>query len=285
MIFRAVYKLAEGILCDPSTKVFVWDRGYIFLFNFFTSMMGLNFFASLAVSGVMNTLFDLSIHYPEKLKLLRYIGYFMSAGTIAGFYVYSYYQGKPDPSITGDNTAGASLGTDYLSLFVLALIAGCVSFGGAYTTIPFIYNIAVTKGAWITPQQFLDAVAIVNMLPTPLVSFVATIGFIGNGVGGSILMLIGIFLPATILPIIGHDFLQKVAENEIVHPFLDGVASAVLGLLLMTSLNFLKQTVLTGLDSAVFFISFAALFWFTNKFTQPLLIICAAIAGQILYLK
>ncbi len=106
-----------------------------------------------------------------------------------------------------------------------------------YTTIPFIYNIAVQRAGFITPQQFLDALAICNMLPTPLVSFVATIGFIGNGIGGSVLMLIGIFLPATIFPIISHDILQRMVDNEIVQPFLDGVASAVIGLLIQTALN------------------------------------------------
>jgi chromate transporter len=73
------------------------------------------------------------------------------------------------------------------------------------------------------------------MLPTPLVSFVATIGFLGGGIGGAILMLIGIFLPATIFPIIGHDLLQRAVDNEFVQPFLDGVASAVIGLLVQTA--------------------------------------------------
>jgi chromate transport protein ChrA len=77
------------------------------------------------------------------------------------------------------------------------------------------------------------------MLPTPLVSFVATIGFIGGGIGGSILMLIGIFTPATFFPIIGHEILQKLVDNELVQPFLDGVAAAVLGLLLQTAFQVL----------------------------------------------
>ena len=89
----------------------------------------------------------------------------------------------------------------------------------------------------MTDQQFLDALAICNMLPAPLVSFVATIGFIGHGVRGSILMLIGIFLPATIFPIIGHELLHQMVENRVVQPFLDGVAAAVLGLLVQTAFN------------------------------------------------
>lgn len=158
----------------------------------------------------------------------------------------------------------------------------CIS---QYTTIPFVFNIAVTQAGYVTPQQFLDAIGICSMLPTPLVSFVATIGFLGNGIGGAVLMLIGIFLPATLLPIIGHDFLQKIVDNDLAHPFLEGVAAAVIGLLVQISFEFLLNVVVTGLDAAVFAMSLSVLFHFSNKFTQPILIIVAALAGQTLYTK
>jgi chromate transporter len=67
-----------------------------------------------------------------------------------------------------------------------------VTFGGAYTTLPFIYAAAVTSGEWLTEQQFLDAIAITNMMPTPLVTFVTLVGWIGHGLGGAIVIAIGI---------------------------------------------------------------------------------------------
>jgi uncharacterized membrane protein YphA (DoxX/SURF4 family) len=76
----------------------------------------------------------------------------------------------------GDTSStGAGADTSYGSCFILGFIAGCVSFGGAYTTLPFIYSIAVTQAGYLTNQQFLDSLAICNMLPTPLVSFVVTV--------------------------------------------------------------------------------------------------------------
>ena len=54
------------------------------------------------------------------------------------------------------------------SIFELGLIAGLVTFGGAYTTLPFIYSTAVVSAGWLSPQQFLDAVAIVNMVSCAL---------------------------------------------------------------------------------------------------------------------
>ena len=59
--------------------------------------------------------------------------------------------------------------------------------------------------------------------------------FIANGFGGAILLCLGMFTPATIMPILGHDLLQWAVDNSVVQPCLDGVAAAVLGLLLQTA--------------------------------------------------
>ena len=72
-------------------------------------------------------------------------------------------------------------------------------------------------------------------------------------------------------------------DNKLVGPFLDGVGAAVIGLLLLTAFQFVQSVVETGVDSVAFLLAFAALFHFTDKYTQPLVLIVAAIAGQVLY--
>lgn len=163
------------------------------------------------------------------------------------------------------------------------LTKGLVTFGGAYTTLPFIYTVAVEKGKWLTQRAFLDSIAITNVNPTPLVTFVTMVGFIGNGIGGAIVMIIGIFLPALSFTFIGHNYFEYAVDNKFVQPFLDGVASAVIGLLTLTAFQFIQSVVLTGVDAIVFFLAYWALFHFSHKHTQPLVIIMSAIAGQVLY--
>ena len=46
-------------------------------------------------------------------------------------------------------------------------------------------------------------------MPTPLVTFVTMVGYVGHGIGGAVLMTIGIFLPAFSFTIIGHEFLKQ----------------------------------------------------------------------------
>jgi chromate transport protein ChrA len=281
LIFRGTYKLADGAMKAPGTTTFSWHRGFLFLFCFLTSAIKLNFFISLGVAGIMNSLFE----HPTLPQWREYIAYFIAACTIGFYILYCQYEGVPSGSLMG-GSGGFSQGgnpTSNGSLFVLGLIAGLVTFGGAYTTLPFIYSSAVTSGGWLTSGQFLDALAITNMMPTPLVSFVTMVGYIGNGIEGSLLMTLGIFLPAISFTVIGHRFFEKVVDNKLVEPFLEGVSSAVIGLLLLTAFQFVKGVISDGVDAVVFFLSFCAVFHFTDRYTQPITIVVAAIAGQVLY--
>lgn len=276
MIFRATYKLADGALKNKK-KEFSWDKGFLCMFCFLCSVIRLNFFISLAVAGIMNSIFE-----HEKIPYRQFIAYFIAACTIGFYVLYCVYEGIPGGSLIGGNI-GSAKGTTYTSLFELGLIAGMVTFGGAYTTLPFIYAAAVESGGWLTQQDFLSAIAITNMMPTPLVTFVTLVGYVGHGIGGAVVMTIGIFMPAFSFTIIGHEFFESFVDNEYVEPFLDGVGAAVIGLLLQTSFQFVKHVIETGTDSVAFLLAFAALFHFTDKFTQPLVLIVAAIAGQVLY--
>lgn len=276
MIFRATYKLGEGALKDKHTKTFSWDRGFLFLFTFLTAVIRLNFFIALGVCGVMNSLFESNIKHKHNLA-------YLCAGSTIGFYIlYVALEGVPSESMVGgaDSTVSS---TSLTSLFELGLIAGMVTFGGAYTTLPFIFSVAVQSGKWLEEGEFLDAIAITNMMPTPLVTFVTLVGWIGNGVGGALIMVLGIMLPAFSFTFIGHNFFEHLVDNKYVEPFLDGVSASVIGLLLMTAFQFVKGVVESGVDAVVFFLSFAVVFHFTDKYTQPLAIIVSAMAGQVLY--
>lgn len=196
MIFRATYKLSEGAL-KHKDKTFSWDRGFLCMFCFLTSVLGLNFFIALAVAGIMNTVFE-----SESVSFKQYVAYLIGLTTIGFYLLYVGLAGWPSASLIGGDIGSAN-GTTYSSLLELGLIAGMVTFGGAYTTLPFIYAAAVQGGGWLSERQFLDAIAITNMMPTPLVTFVTMVGYIGHGIGGAILMTIGIFLPAFSFTIIG----------------------------------------------------------------------------------
>src|SRR3546814_2863975 len=98
----------------------------------------------------------------------------------------------------GSASAGQSVASQkrwLLGLFFSGLKAGLLTFGGAYTVIPFLRADAVGNG-WMTDAQFLDGLALSGILPAPLIIFSTFIGYFGGGPLGAIVMTVGIFLPA-----------------------------------------------------------------------------------------
>lgn len=109
------------------------------------------------------------------------------------------------------------------NLFALGLVAGSLSFGGAYTAIPFIQVEAVLKGGWLPARIFLDGIAIGNILPAPLVIFATFVGFqggladgsLGTAFAGAVIITTGMFFPCFVFTIAGHGLLEKLVRNKV----------------------------------------------------------------------
>jgi chromate transporter len=126
-----------------------------------------------------------------------------------------------------------------LELFGYGLRTGLLTFGGAYTAIPFLQHDAVVVGAWMTNQQFLDGLALSSILPAPLIIFSTFVGYLGNGFWGAVMITVGVFLPAFAFTLIGHEFFERLVDNQRLHAFLDGVTAGVVGLIAATAVQLL----------------------------------------------
>ena len=128
-------------------------------------------------------------------------------------------------------------------IFFEGLKAGLLTFGGAYTVIPFLRESAVSGHHWLTSGQFVDGLALSGILPAPLIIFSTFVGYVAGGLGGGLAMTVGIFLPAFVFPIFLHRYLVAVAENERLRPFLLGVAAGVVGLIAAVTVQIVKTSV------------------------------------------
>jgi chromate transporter len=139
---------------------------------------------------------------------------------------------SPDaaPMLTAAGTASV------LALFAAGLKAGLLTFGGAYTAIPFVRADAVGKG-WVSEGQFLDGVALGGIIPAPLVIVATFVGFLAGGLAGGLAITAGIFLPAFAFALLFYDRLEKIVENERLHALLEGVAAAVVGIIAATAID------------------------------------------------
>lgn len=129
-----------------------------------------------------------------------------------------------------------------LALFGYGLRTGLLTFGGAYTAIPFLQHDAVEAGRWMTNAQFVDGLALSGILPAPLIIFATFVGYLGGGPWGAIALTAGAFLPAFLFTIIGHTLLERLIATPAVHTFLDGVTAGVVGLIAVTSASIVWAT-------------------------------------------
>lgn len=129
-----------------------------------------------------------------------------------------------------------------LALFWSGLKGGLLTFGGAYTAIPFIRNDTVGRG-WMTDAQFLDGLGLSGILPAPLVIFATFVGFVSGGLLGALAITAGMFLPAFAFSLIFYERLEAVVGDERLQHFLAGVAAAVVGLIAVTLIGLGRSAV------------------------------------------
>lgn len=170
-----------------------------------------------------------------------------------------------------------------LALFGYGLRAGLLTFGGAYTVIPFLQRDAVVVGGWMTGEQFLDGLALSGILPAPLIIFSTFVGYLGGGGLGALAITAGIFLPAFSFTLIGHDYMERLVENRALHNFLDGVTAGVVGLIGATALTLL----FTALDNPpavlIFVLGLLVLFAWKAKGAVAVVVLGAGLLGLLLY--
>lgn len=105
--------------------------------------------------------------------------------------------------------AGSSTQVPLWKLGLFFLKIGSVLFGGGYVLVAFIQGELVENYGWLTQQQLLDAIAVGQFTPGPVLSTATFIGYVIAGVPGALVATIGIFLPsfffvAALNPLIPH---------------------------------------------------------------------------------
>jgi len=167
------------------------------------------------------------------------------------------------------------------TIFIEGVKAGLLTFGGAYTVIPFLQEVAVNDHGWLTDDEFLDGIALSGILPAPLIIFSTFVGYLAGGLPGGLAMTAGIFLPAFVLPIFFHRQLVAVAESPRIRPFLLGVAAGVIGLIAAVTLQILDEGVTDVPTLLIALVSFAVLYRFQAKLTVVAVILGAGLLGAV----
>jgi chromate transporter len=113
-----------------------------------------------------------------------------------------------------------------------AFKVGALSFGGGFVIIPLMQGDAVDVYHWMTDAQFLNAVALGQVTPGPVVATVTAVGYAAHGVGGALLAAAVAFIPSFSFILLGGGRFERLRGNRRARGFLDGAGPAAIGAIL-----------------------------------------------------
>jgi len=154
-------------------------------------------------------------------------------------------------------------GVGSISLWKLGLFflkVGSVLFGGGYVLIAYLQEGLVDKLHWLTQQQLLDAVAIGQFTPGPVLSTATFIGYVIAGVPGAIVATVGIFLPSFFFVAILNPLIPRLRASKWMASFLDAINVSAIALM-VTAMFKLAQGILLlpdGIDAKAALIAIGA---------------------------
>lgn len=267
LIVRAVHRIGSHVLLNRR----LWG---IAIGAAVAHVAGIHFLLILAVAGVVYLLAEEG-HSGWASVLL-------GAGFVASLVLLYMQLSAAREAIAVADAVGRGA-PSVLSLFTLGLRSGLLTFGGAYTAIPYLRNEAVVVSGWMTDSQFLDGLALAGILPAPLVIFGTFVGYLGGGFPGAIALTMGIYLPAFAITLLGHELLEEVVENKALHSFLDGVTAGVVGLIAVTALVLLRDAITGPLSLLIFAAGLFLLFRWNSKASVPVIMLGAALVGLLAY--
>ena len=110
-----------------------------------------------------------------------------------------------------------------------ALKVGALSFGGGFVIIPLMQGDAVHVYHWMSNSEFLNAVALGQVTPGPVVATVAAVGYGAYGIGGGLLAALIAFLPSFSFILLGGGRFERLRANPLARGFLAGAGPAAIG--------------------------------------------------------
>lgn len=176
--------------------------------------------------------------------------------------------------------AGPAVGLGALGLFFLKV--GSVLYGSGYVLVAFLEGELVHEYGWLTQQQLLDAIAIGQFTPGPVLSTAAFIGYLLAGVPGAAISAAAIFAPSFVFVAILNPIVPRLRRSQWMSAFLDAVNVSAVGLMAAVLLR-LTTDVITAWPAALLALlaAVAVLRW---RISSAWIVLGGALLGWVLAL-
>jgi len=169
-----------------------------------------------------------------------------------------------------------------LKIFLSFLKVGAILYGSGYVLFAFLDTELVARG-WLSRQTMIDAVAIGQITPGPVLSTATFIGWQMNGLSGALAATLGIFLPSFLFVWIMNPIIPKLSKSKVARAILDAVNVAAVALIAAVCIDMSKETLTDWRTVIIAVISFV-LVYFVKKMNSAYIVIVGAVLGYLLYL-
>lgn len=221
------------------------------------SLLGVNEIIALLCGGVLGALYFFS---KEKL-------YGKAASVLPVFLV---------------SAVGATTKLTTLNVFLTFLKVGAILYGSGYVLFAYLDAELVTKG-WLTRQELIDAVAVGQFTPGPVLSTATFIGYQLTGFWGGIMATLGVFLPSFLFVWLINPLIPKMRKSVFLRYFLDSVNIAAVAVMLAVLFKMAQETLTSFNGVLILTLSILATVFY-KKINAVWLVLGGALLGYLLSL-
>lgn len=220
-----------------------------------SSLFGLNEVIALLTAGVLGMLY-----FYLKIKTTSHLN------TVSPFLLF-----------IGINTITAKVST--VKLFLIFLKVGAILYGSGYVLFAYLDAELVTRGL-LTRAELIDAIAIGQFTPGPVLSTSTFIGYQLSGFSGALAATAGIFLPSFLFVLILNPFIPRMRNSVLLRYFLDSVNVAAVAVMIAVLFIMAKETLVEWQSIIIAII--AVFLTFKTKISTIWTIIIGAVSGFLL---
>ncbi len=264
IILNAIYKLGKKAFKD-------WKLILIGAAAFVINFLGVNEIYSILIGGIFGAIF---IYLSEQKNRLNTLLPFYFPFLISISLIFQNVQEK-EFSLT--------------KLFLVFIKIGAVLFGSGYVLVAYLDGEIVQGLEWLTRAELLDAIAIGQFTPGPVLSTATFIGYQIAGIWGALIATAGIFLPSFIFVLIINPIVPKLRNSRVFSIFLDAVNVSAVAVMIVVTIK-LGIEILTTASGEINWrailiaVITAAAFLKIKKINSAHIILGSAVIGYLLYL-
>lgn len=140
-------------------------------------------------------------------------------------------------AMAGSAAAEATTSAPLWQLGLFFLKVGCILFGSGYVLVAFLEGELVAGFGWLTQQQLLDAIAIGQFTPGPVLSTSTFIGYLVSGWPGAMVATLGIFTPSFLFVLLLNPQIPRMRSSATMSAFLDAINVSAVSLMAVVTVR------------------------------------------------